>query len=91
VKQYNLGVSNGAYIPQNQSGQNSIVSGSPAASAGLQPGDIILSVNGVNVNASNSLSSLIDENQVGTQVTLTVLRSGSQKNIDITIGNDPNA
>ena len=52
-KQFNLNVTNGAYIPQNQNGQNSIVSGSPADKAGLQPGDVITSVNGVNVDSSH--------------------------------------
>jgi serine protease Do len=89
-KQYNLSVSNGAYIPQNQSGQNSIISGSPAAQAGLQPGDIIVSVNGSAVNQQNTLSSLIDQNQVGTKLTLGVIRNGTQKSIDITVGSDPN-
>jgi serine protease Do len=85
-KQYNLSVSSGAYIPQNQSNQASIVSGSPAAAAGLQPGDVITAVNGTAINASNSLSSLIDENQVGTKVNLTVIRGGSQKIFTVTIG-----
>jgi serine protease Do len=91
AKQYGLSITNGAFIPPNQSGQASIISGSPAATAGLQPEDVILDVNGVQVNADNSLSSLIDENQVGTKVNLTVLRSGSQKILQATIGNEPSS
>lgn len=88
-KQYNLSVNSGAFIPPNQNGQNSIISGSPADKAGLKSGDVIISVNGVNVNSNNSLSSLIDENTVGTSITLGVLVNGSQKNIQVTITNDP--
>lgn len=88
AKQYGLGVTNGAYIPQNQPGQPSIVSGGPAANSGLQPGDVILAVNNINIDSNNSLSSLIDENQVGTKLTLTVLRGGAQKLIPITVGNE---
>lgn len=90
AKQYGLSVKNGAYIPPNQSGQPSIIAGSPAATAGLQPDDIILAVNGVSVNdTTNTLSTLIDENEVGAHLTLTVLRSGSQKQITVTVGLDP--
>jgi serine protease Do len=89
-KQYNLTVKNGAYIPPNQSGQSSIISGSPASDAGLQPGDVITAVNGVNIDNNNSLSSLIDQNPVGTKVSLTIVRSGSTKDIPITIGQEPN-
>jgi serine protease Do len=89
-KQYNLSVNYGAYIPPNQSGQASVISGSPADKAGLKTGDVILAVNGTSIGTDNSLSSLIDQNEVGTTVTLTVLRDGSQKSIQVTIEADPN-
>lgn len=88
-KQYNLGVSSGAYIPPNQTGQSSVLANSPASAAGLQTGDVITAVNGVSISPNNSLSSLIDENQVGTKVNLTVLRGSSTKTIVVTIGNEP--
>lgn len=90
AKQYNLSQSSGAYIPtttQNQN-QSPIVSNSPASIAGLQGGDIIEAVDGVIVNQDVSLVSLIDQNQVGTTVTLTVLRGGNTITIPITIGKE---
>jgi serine protease Do len=90
AKQYSLSINTGAYIPttaQNQ-GQNPIVSGSPADQAGLTSGDIIVSVNGVVVNQNNSLSSLIDQNPVGAQLSLQIIRNGAPKTISLTIGNE---
>jgi serine protease Do len=89
AKQYGLSITNGAYIPQNQNGQTSIISGSPADTAGLQPGDVILTVNGVNIDSSNTLSSLVDQNQVGTRLSLTVLRGGANKVVAVTVGAEP--
>ena len=89
-KQNNLTVSQGAYIPQSNNGQASIVAGSPADQAGLKPGDVITAVNSTSVNASNSLSELIDENQVGNSISLTVIRGGNTMTLNATIGQDPN-
>lgn len=89
-KQYNLPVQNGAYIPQTApGGQSPIISGSPADTAGLQPGDIITAVNGTPVNADNSLSSLVDVNPVGTSIQLSVLRNGKHLTLNATIGQAP--
>jgi serine protease Do len=90
VKQYNLSETTGAYIPTSAQNQNQspIVANSPAAQAGLQGGDTIKSVNGVAINQNNSLVSIIDQNQVGTKMNLSVLRNGSLRNISITIGSE---
>ena len=90
AKQYNLNVSSGAYIPTSSQNQNQspIVSDSPAAQAGLQGGDIIESADGVSINQNNSLVSIIDQNQSGTKINLSVLRNGVVKNISITVGSE---
>jgi regulator of sigma E protease len=54
----------------------SIAEGSPAASAGLQPGDLVLEVNGQTVDSIPRLKTLVDEN-LDKPVTL-VLQRGSQ-------------
>ena len=71
----NLPVSNGAYIYAGN-GQTAIISGSPAAVAGLKSGDIITKVDGQALDSTNSLTALIDNYQAGNTVTLTVLRNG---------------
>ncbi len=90
ASQYNLNVSNGAYIPtETQAGQSTVISGSPAANAGLQPGDIITNINGTPINATNDLTSLLDQQSVGSSVSLTVIRGGKTMNINVTLGSAP--
>ncbi len=90
AKQYNLSVTSGAYIPTSTQNQNRspIVANSPASRAGLREGDVIESVNGVPINQNNSLVSIIDQNQAGTQLNLSVLRNGVLENIPITVGSE---
>ncbi|HSX44538.1 MAG TPA: trypsin-like peptidase domain-containing protein [Candidatus Saccharimonadales bacterium] len=74
--QLNLSVKRGAYIAPSSGGVASIISGSPAQKAGLQEKDIITKVDGVAVDQTNSLTSLLGQKSVNDTVILTVLRSG---------------
>lgn len=60
--------------------------GSPAAEAGLRVGDIIISVDGVQVNASLSLDAILDNYYAGDRIRLTVNRSGSSRTLTVTLG-----
>jgi S1-C subfamily serine protease len=62
---------------------------SPAQQAGLQSGDIITAVNGQAVSNSDDLSQDTLSRRSGTQVTLTILRGGSQRTITVTLGERP--
>ncbi len=87
---YNLSVDQGAYIlPSSVTGQSGVVDGSPAAKAGLQEGDIITEVNGSTINMNNTLTSLVDNYSVGTNVTLKVIRNGKTLSVPITVGSMP--
>lgn len=57
-------------------GEDSIVEHSPAADAGLKAGDIILEVDGVRVEGTNTLGALIQSRDVDDEVLLTVQRRG---------------
>src|SRR5487761_626335 len=52
-----------------------VVSGSPAASGSLRSGDIIVSVGETNVAKAGDLQRLMVEAQIGSRLTLTILRS----------------
>jgi serine protease Do len=63
--------------------------GTPAAKAGLQRGDIILQVNGQDVNGREDLSTRIAALEPGTPVQLKVWRNGKTLEIPITLATLP--
>ena len=60
-----------------------VENGSAAQTAGLQVGDGILAVNGVEVSSADELKAQLEQCHAGDQVTLTVLRDGGQQEQDI--------
>lgn len=58
---------------------------SPAADAGLQVNDIILSVDGQAVDATNNLTKLIQQNQPGDVISLVVVRGEKQLDLTVTL------
>ena len=60
-----------------------VVSGSPAAAAGLQGGDIIVSVGEANVSKAGDLQRLMVEGRIGSKLPLTVLRADHLVTIDV--------
>jgi serine protease Do len=87
----NLPVTNGAYVSgDSSSGTPAVVSGSPAAQAGLQQGDIITKVGNQSISQSNTLSVLIGKYKVGDKVQLTYIRSGKTQTVTVTLQQAPN-
>lgn len=62
-----------------------IFKGSPAEKANLKRGDVLLSVNGKNINNVESLRNLIAQSKVGSTAKLNILRDGKNIVIDVTI------
>ena len=85
AKEYNLPVNKGVYIYSNTS-YSAVMKDSPAAKAGIQDKDIITAVNGIEIGAAGSLSSLLGEYKPNDTVQLTVLRGNDQIQINVTLG-----
>jgi putative serine protease PepD len=67
----------------------SVNSGGPAASAGLQAGDVVTSLGGKAVSNSSALSSLVNEHKPGDTVTVTLTRDGQSKTLQVKLGERP--
>jgi len=77
-----LAVNHGALIVN-------LVSGSPAASAGLQSGDVIVQIGNSQVNDVQSLSDILVNSSPGQRVALKVYRGSQQLTINVTLGELP--
>ena len=60
--------------------------GSPARQAGIQEGDLLLTMDGETVSSMDTLNRLLYSHQVGDSVTLTIYRSGTQSSVSLIIG-----
>jgi S1-C subfamily serine protease len=92
AKEYNLKVKQGAFIPPSSDPASpSVLAGGPADKAGLKESDVITAINGTSINENHSLTSLLSPHQPGDKVTLTVIRGGDTKKINVTLGALPTA
>ncbi|SAK81550.1 protease Do [Caballeronia arationis] len=65
---------------------SSVEPGGPAAKAGLQPGDVIMSLNGLAVTDSTSLPSQVAGLPPGSQAKVQVWRDKGTKDLTVTVG-----
>ena len=63
--------------------------GTPAASAGLQVGDVIVSIDDQQISSADSLGSAIGAKKPGDRVTVTYTRSGTRRTAQVTLGTRP--
>jgi serine protease Do len=68
---------------------NEVEPKSPAAKAGMEPGDVITEINGKKVANPNELRLTIGELMPGTKVQFAYQRNGERKNIEITLTERP--
>ncbi len=68
-----------------------VVSGQAADQAGLEPGDIIQTINGKPINQTSDVSNIITKLKPGTNVTLRIWSQGVKKNVEVKLGEQPAA
>ncbi len=69
--------------------ENAVVDNSPASEAGLQTGDIIVSIDGQTIDSEHPLNAILVQFAPGQTVTLQVVRDDNRENIQVTLGTRP--
>ncbi len=85
----NLSVGYGALVVSG-GGDPAITPGSAAEEAGIKEEDIILELNGEKITANNSLARIIIRYNPGDKVKLKILRDGTEKEMEVALGEMPN-
>jgi serine protease Do len=62
---------------------------SPAEAAGMQPGDVVVGLNGEEITNPRDLSFAVAEIEAGTEAEVTVMRDGSEETLTVEIGQKP--
>ncbi|HEX9766329.1 MAG TPA: trypsin-like peptidase domain-containing protein [Nitriliruptorales bacterium] len=76
---YDLSADSGALVAE-------ITAGSGAEAAGLEPGDIIVEINGEAITSMSELAADIRSREVGDTLVLTILRGAERLTIEVTLG-----
>ena len=82
AKSFNFNQSGGVLI-------GDVTPNTPAASAGLKKGDVIVKLNGQTVNDNNDLRNTISQMAPGTTVKLDIWRDGKTQDYNVTLGELP--
>jgi serine protease Do len=90
VEKNKLSVNYGALVVRGASAEElAVVPGSPADKAGLVEGDIIVEIDGVKIEGSKTLSSLVQKRKVGETLNLKLLSKGQEKTANVTLETAP--
>jgi S1-C subfamily serine protease len=60
-----------------------VVPNSPAAQAGLQPGDIIQQMEGQTIKDAEKVQQIVQKKEIGADLTMQVLRDGETRSITL--------
>ena len=81
---YKLAVVEGAYVTQ-------VIPGSPAAKAGIKPGDIIVAVDGKPVKSMDDMVAAVRSHGIGDEITVTYFQGTTKKTVSLTVGEKPSS
>ena len=80
AKRYNLEL--GVYV-------KTVQNFSPAEKSGLQSGDVIIKADGKDIKTMDELNEIKNSHQIGDTMTLTINRSGQEKDVTVTLEETP--
>lgn len=85
AQQYKLAKAEGAWVSTNEVGGPAVLSDSPAAKAGLAPGDIVMEINGIKIQGKTTLLSVVQKYKPGDKIGLRVWRDGKIKILTVVL------
>jgi putative serine protease PepD len=66
-----------------------VTDGTPAATAGLKVGDVVIALDGERVDSSTALIAQVRERTAGEKVTVTIVRDGKRQDLEVTLAVKP--
>jgi S1-C subfamily serine protease len=78
LERYGVTASDGAFV-------SDVVPGSGAAEAGLQPGDVIVGIDGQDVTSNTDVGSIIRDRKAGEMITIEIERQGEPQTLTATL------
>ena len=75
--------------PQKGAFVSEVTEGSPAAKAGLRPGDVITSMDGKAITAARDVVDAVSAKSIGSTVSVKLVRAGKPEDLHVTVGELP--
>jgi len=60
--------------------------GKPAEKAGIKPGDVIIEIDGQEINRANQVQTIVAQKSPGDKMSIKLIRNGKEKKIEVTLG-----
>lgn len=85
AKEFDLSVTQGAYVYNENSRNGAVIKDGPADKAGIETGDIITKIGNIEVGRAGSISTLVGEYKAGDTIEITYIRDGNTKTTKVTL------
>jgi len=94
AQQVSPAIASAMHLPNARGGNGALIANinadSPAAKAGLQPGDVITAVDGKPVHNPRDLALLVAADKPGSAAKIDIIRNGSSQSVDVSLATLPN-